>query len=48
MKRKNIKTIKLYCKKGGEIYEEEIEEDEKDVKFTCAIHHCKLYKVKNK
>ena len=46
MNKEESKIIKLYCKKGGEIYEEEVEKDEKEIKFTCAIHHCRLYKVK--
>jgi hypothetical protein len=46
MIKKKTKIVKYTCPKGGEIYEEEIEPDETDVKFRCAIHHCRLYKVK--
>ena len=39
--------IKLFCKKGGETYTEEIEGDETEVKFWCPKHHVRLYKIKD-
>jgi ribosomal protein L37E len=45
-KKNNNKIVRYFCRKCGEIYEIDIEEDEFTIKVKCSRCHIKMYKIK--